>query len=58
LFNQEQQQWSMTMKIITPIVLALSVLAGIASQATADENDGKSLNLHQMDRESRGGQSQ
>jgi hypothetical protein len=46
------------MKIITSALLALSVLAGIASQAVADENDGKSTNLQQMDRENRGGQGQ
>jgi hypothetical protein len=46
------------MKIITSALLALSVLAGVASQAVADENDGKSTNLQQMDRENRGGQGQ
>jgi hypothetical protein len=46
------------MKIITSAILALSVLAGVASQAVADENDGKSTNLQQMDRENRGGQGQ
>jgi len=39
-------------------LLALSTLAGIAGQAMADENDGKSTNLEQMDRETRGGQGQ
>jgi len=46
------------MKITTSAILALSVLAGVASQAVADENDGKSTNLQQMDRENRGGQGQ
>jgi hypothetical protein len=46
------------MKTITSAILALSVLAGIAGRAYADENDGKSTNLQQMDRESRGGQGQ
>jgi hypothetical protein len=46
------------MKIITSAILALSVLAGVASQVVADENDGKSTNLQQMDRENRGGQGQ
>jgi hypothetical protein len=46
------------MKIITSAILALSVLAGVASQAVADENDGKSTNIQQMDRENRGGQGQ
>ena len=46
------------MKTITSALLALSVLAGIAGQVFADENDGKSTNLEQMDRESRGGQGQ
>ena len=48
----------MIMKTITSAVLALSALAGMASQVFADENDGKSTNLEQMDRESRGGQGQ
>ena len=43
---------------IAASILALSALAGVASQAIADENDGKSTNLEQMDRETRGGQGQ
>jgi hypothetical protein len=46
------------MKTIASTILALSVLAGVAGQALADENDGKSTNLQQMDRENRGGQGQ
>jgi hypothetical protein len=49
------------MKIIASTLsalLALSVLAGVAGSSMADENDGKSTNLQQMDRESRGGQGQ
>jgi hypothetical protein len=49
------------MKIIAytlSALLALSVLAGVAGSSMADENDGKSTNLQQMDRESRGGQGQ
>jgi hypothetical protein len=46
------------MKTLMSALLALSALAGVASQAIADENDGKSTNLEQMDRETRGGQGQ
>jgi hypothetical protein len=46
------------MKTVMSALLALSALAGVASQAIADENDGKSVNLEQMDRETRGGQGQ
>jgi hypothetical protein len=44
------------MNTITSALLALALLAGFAGQLRADENDGKSINLEQMDRESRGGQ--
>ena len=46
------------MKTFMSLLLALSALVGVAGQALADENDGKSLNFQQMDRENRGGQSQ
>ena len=46
------------MKTVMSALLALSALAGVASPAIADENDGKSTNLEQMDRETRGGQGQ
>ena len=46
------------MKTLMSALLALSALAGVAGQVMADENDGKSTNLEQMDRENRGGQSQ
>ncbi len=46
------------MKTLTSVLLALSVLTGLAGQVMADENDGKSTRLEQMDRESRGGQGQ
>ena len=46
------------MKRLISALLALSAVAGIAGQALADQNDGKSTNLEQMDRENRGGQSQ
>jgi hypothetical protein len=46
------------MKTITSALLVLSVLAGVVGKVFADENDGKSTNLEQMDRESRGGQGQ
>jgi len=49
------------MKIIASTLsalLALSVLASVAGPSMADENDGKSTNLQQMDRENRGGQGQ
>ena len=39
-------------------LLALSVLASVAGSSMADENDGRSTNLQQMDRENRGGQGQ
>jgi hypothetical protein len=46
------------MKTLTSVLLALSVLTGLAGQVMADENDGKSTRLEQMDRENRGGQGQ
>jgi hypothetical protein len=46
------------MKTLTSVLLALSVLTGLAGQVMADENDGKSTRLEQMDREGRGGQGQ
>ena len=45
------------MKTLMSALLALSALVGIAGQALAD-NDGKSTDFEQMDRENRGGQSQ
>ena len=46
------------MKRFVSALLALAALVGVAGQALADQNDGKSLNFDQMDRENRGGQGQ
>jgi hypothetical protein len=46
------------MKTLISALLALSALVSIAGQAQADQNDGKSTNFEQMDRENRGGQAQ
>jgi hypothetical protein len=46
------------MKTIISVLLVLSALTGVAGQVMADENDGKSTRLEQMDRENRGGQGQ
>ena len=43
------------MKTFLAALLALSALVGVAGQALADENDGKSTNLQQMEREGRAG---
>jgi len=58
LTPHQQRKKETIMKTVMSALLALSALAGVASQAIADENDGKSVNLEQMDRETRGGQGQ
>jgi hypothetical protein len=58
LTPHRQRKKETIMKTVMSALLALSALAGVASQAIADENDGKSTNLEQMDRETRGGQGQ